>query len=62
MSIRPGNIGSVEIDTAVGAVVSETYNPATHLEYSDSTRASATDTGTYAAATTQANPEPLPLQ
>ena len=62
MSIRPGDIGSVEIDTAVGTTVSETYNPATHLEYSKSARAGATDTGTYAAASTQSDPEPLPLQ
>ena len=33
MSIRPGNLGSVLIDTGVGAVASETYNPQTKTEY-----------------------------
>ena len=62
MSIRPGNIGSIQIDTGVGTTVSETYNPQTKLEYGRGGTVGVAYGGTYVAATTQANPEPLPLQ
>ena len=62
MSIRPGNLGSVLIDTGVGTVASETYNPQTKTEYGTGGTAGLAYGGTYAAAPTQSNPEPLPLQ
>jgi len=62
MSIRPGNIGSVKINTGVGAVFSETYNPQTKTEYGRGGSVGLAYGGTYAAATTQSSPEPLPLQ
>ena len=62
MSIRPGNIGSVEIDPGVGSVVSETYNPQTKTEYGRGGSVGTAYGGTYVAATTQSDPEPLPLQ
>ena len=62
MSIRPGNIGSVLIDTGVGTVTSETYNPQTKTEYGTGGATGLAYGGTYVAATTQSNPEPLPLQ
>jgi len=62
MSIRPGNIGSIQIDTGVGSTVSETYNPMTKLEYGRGGTVGVAYGGTYVAATTQSAPEPLPLQ
>ena len=62
MSIRPGNIGSVLIDTGVGAVTSETYNPQTKTEYGTGGSVGLAYGGTYVAAATQSAPEPLPLQ
>lgn len=62
MSIRPGNVGSVEIDTGVGSVASETYNPQTKTEYGRGGTVGLAYGGTYVAATTQSNPELLPLQ
>lgn len=62
MSIRPGDIGSVEIDTGVGTVVSETYNPQTKAEYGRGGTVGLAYGGTYVSATTQSDPEPLPLQ
>jgi hypothetical protein len=62
MSIRPGNVGSIEIDTGVGAVKSETYNPQTKAEYGRGGTAGLAYGGTYVAATTQSAPELLPLQ
>ena len=62
MSIRPGNVGSIEIDTGVGSVKSETYNPCTLTEYGRGGTTGLAYGGTYAAATTQSDPEPLPIQ
>ena len=62
MSIRPGNIGSIKINTGVGAVISETYNPQTKAEYGRGGSVGLAYGGTYLAATTQSSPEPLPLQ
>ena len=62
MAIRPGNICSVQIDTGVGTTVSETYNPQTKAEYGRGGTVGLAYGGTYVAATTQSDPEPLPLQ
>lgn len=63
MSLRPGNIGSVElVGKAVGGLTSETYNPFTPLEPSNSTNTAVLLSGNYSAASTQSDPEPLPLQ
>lgn len=62
MSIRPGNIGSIKINTGVGTAVSETYNPQTKAEYGRGGSVGLAYGGTYLAATTQSSPEALPLQ
>ena len=62
MSIRPGNVGSVQLDTGVGITVSETYNPPTKAEYGRGGTTGNAYGGTYLAATTQSDPEPLPIQ
>lgn len=62
MSIRPGNIGSIKISNGLGTAVSETYNPQTKTEYGTGGSVGLAYGGTYAAASTQSNPEPLPLQ
>ncbi len=63
MSLRPGNIGSVELNgKAVGGLTSETYNRFTPLEPSSSTYTAVLLSGNYSAASTQSDPEPLPLQ
>ena len=63
MSIRPGNIGSIEITAGIGVLkASETYNPQTKAEYGRGGTTGLAYGGTYVAATTQSNPEPLPLQ
>ncbi len=62
MSIRPGNIGSIKINTGVGTAVSETYNPQTKAEYGRGGSVGLAYGGTYVAATTQSSPEALPLQ
>ena len=62
MSIRPGNIGSIKINTGVGTAISETYNPQTKAEYGRGGSVGLAYGGTYVAATTQSSPEALPLQ
>ena len=62
MSIRPGNIGSIKINTGVGTAISETYNPQTKAEYGRGGSVGLAYGGTYSAATTQSSPEALPLQ
>ena len=64
MSLRPGNIGSIKLNgTGVGGLISETYNPFSPLEASNSTNSVVLAFGgTYSAAATQSDPEPLPLQ
>ena len=64
MSLRPGNIGSIELNgKAVGGLTSETYNPFSPLEASTTTNSVVVALGgTYSAASTQSDPEPLPLQ
>ena len=62
MSIRPGDIGSVEIDTAVGTTVSETYNPATHLAAANQLVLVQLTLVLMLLRSTQSDPEPLPLQ
>ena len=62
MSIRPGNYGSIEIADAIGLVKSETYNPQTKTEYGRGGSVGVAYGGTYVAATTQSDPETLPLQ
>ena len=64
MSIRPGNVGSIKIASGngIGSLVSETYNPQTKTEYGTGGVVGLAYGGTYVAATTQSDPEPLPLQ
>ena len=62
MSIRPGNLGSVLIDTGVGTVASETYNPQTKTEYGTGGTTGTAYGGTYEASDPQSPPETLPIQ
>ncbi len=60
MSIRPGNIGSIKINTGVGTAVSETYNPHTKAEYGRGGSVGLAYGGTYDTATTPTEPEARP--